>query len=76
MSGTCQSLREDWNGSCHNVKCDARKASVPNEDCTCNTLTSYIPRNENMSFIYKNNIFTNTVAIVLLCIRCVQMFSL
>jgi len=76
MSGTFQSLREGWNGSCHTVKGDARKASLPNEDYTCTTLTSYIPRNENMSFIYKTNICTNTATIVLLYIRCVQMFSL
>jgi hypothetical protein len=58
MSGTCQSLREGWNGSCHTVKDDARKASLPNEHYTCTTLTSYIPRNENMCFIYKTNICT------------------
>jgi hypothetical protein len=59
MSGTCQTLREGWNGSCHTVKDDARKANHPNEDYTCTTLTSYIPCNENMCFIYKTNICTH-----------------
>lgn len=58
MSGTCQSLREGWNGSCHAVKDDAREASLANEDYVCTTLTSYIPRNENTCFIYKTNICT------------------
>jgi hypothetical protein len=56
------------------LKGDARQATLPNEDCTCTTLTSYIPPIENMCFIYKTNICTHRSNCTIVYTVCVDVY--